>query len=180
MDDPVKPSLRDETVKPSLRDDTVKPPLREDTVKPSLRDDTVKPSLRDDTVKPSLRDEEAKPPLRLTLRIDHAGRHMLGPGKVRLLEMIGEHGSISAAGRAMGMSYRRAWLLVEAMNLTFASEVVAAKPGGSGGGGARLTAMGQEVVRRYRDIEAAAGAVAAAELAALLDALAPPIEASGP
>jgi molybdate transport system regulatory protein len=116
---------------------------------------------------------QATAPLRLTLRIDHAGRHMLGPGKVRLLELIGEHGSISGAGRAMGMSYRRAWLLVEALNATFATQVVAAKPGGSGGGGARLTEMGQEVVRRYRAIEHAADAVAATELAALLDALAP-------
>jgi molybdate transport system regulatory protein len=112
-------------------------------------------------------------PLRLTLRIDHAGRHMLGPGKVRLLELIGEHGSISGAGRAMGMSYRRAWLLVEALNATFTTQVVAAKPGGSGGGGARLTEMGHEVVRRYRAIEHAADAVAAAELAALRDVLAP-------
>jgi molybdate transport system regulatory protein len=116
---------------------------------------------------------QATAPLRLTLRIDHAGRHMLGPGKVRLLELIGEHGSISGAGRAMGMSYRRAWLLVEALNATFATQVVAAKPGGSGGGGARLTEMGQEVVRRYRAIEHAADAVAATELAALRDALAP-------
>jgi molybdate transport system regulatory protein len=116
---------------------------------------------------------QATAPLRLTLRIDHAGRHMLGPGKVRLLELIGEHGSISGAGRAMGMSYRRAWLLVEALNATFATQVVAAKPGGSGGGGARLTEMGQEVVRRYRAIEQAADTVAATELAALLDALAP-------
>jgi molybdate transport system regulatory protein len=116
---------------------------------------------------------QATAPLRLTLRIDHAGRHMLGPGKVRLLELIGEHGSISGAGRAMGMSYRRAWLLVEALNATFTSQVVAAKPGGSGGGGARLTEMGQEVVRRYRAIEHAADAAATTELAALLDALAP-------
>jgi molybdate transport system regulatory protein len=117
--------------------------------------------------------DAAMPPLRLTLRIDHAGKHMLGPGKVRLLELIGQHGSISAAGRAMGMSYRRAWLLVEAMNGTFTTEVVAARPGGSGGGGARLTDMGHLVVRRYREIESAAGAVAAEPLAALLDSLAP-------
>jgi len=116
---------------------------------------------------------QATAPLRLTLRIDHAGRHMLGPGKVRLLELIGEHGSISAAGRAMGMSYRRAWLLVEALNATFTTQVVAARPGGSGGGGARLTEMGQQVVRRYRAIESAADAAATTELAALLDALAP-------
>jgi molybdate transport system regulatory protein len=117
--------------------------------------------------------DAAKPPLRLTLRIDHAGKHMLGPGKVRLLELIGEHGSISAAGRAMGMSYRRAWLLVEAMNATFTTEVVAARPGGSGGGGARLTDMGHLVVRHYRAIESAASAVAAEPLASLLDSLAP-------
>lgn len=117
---------------------------------------------------------ESAPNLRLTLRIDHAGKHMLGPGKVRLLEMIGQHGSISAAGRALGMSYRRAWLLVEAMNATFASEVVAARPGGSGGGGATLTPMGQDVVRRYREIEGAATGAAGPALAALHAALAQP------
>jgi molybdate transport system regulatory protein len=111
-------------------------------------------------------------PLRLTLRVDVGGRATLGPGKVRLLELIAEHGSISSAGRAMGMSYRRAWLLIESLNRTFAQPLVAARPGGIGGGGAELLPMGQEIVRRYRAIETRAGAAAAADLEALRSALA--------
>jgi molybdate transport system regulatory protein len=115
---------------------------------------------------------EAPPGLRLTLRIDNSGQHMLGPGKVRLLELIGRHGSISAAGRALGMSYRRAWLLVEALNQTFAEPVVSARPGGAGGGGAQLTPSGHAVIRSYRSIERLAAGAAEAELAALQAALA--------
>jgi molybdate transport system regulatory protein len=98
--------------------------------------------------------EQTPPALRVTLRLDVAGKATLGPGKVRLLELIGEHGSISAAGRAMGMSYRRAWLLVEALNTSFTGPLVAARPGGANGGGAVLLPMGQEVVRHYRALEA--------------------------
>ena len=112
---------------------------------------------------------------RLTLRIDFGDLGApLGPGKVRLLELIGQHGSISAAGREMGMSYRRAWLLVDSLNRAFTSPVVAGKPGGSGGGGAALLPMGEDVVRRYRGIEARAAAGASLDLAALCAMLAPP------
>jgi molybdate transport system regulatory protein len=111
--------------------------------------------------------------MRLTLRVDFGELGApLGPGKVRLLELIGEHGSISAAGRAMGMSYRRAWLLVDALNRAFTHPVVASRPGGSGGGGAHLLPMGHEVVRRYRTIEAQAAAAAEPELQALRASLA--------
>ena len=72
---------------------------------------------------------------RLVLRIDFNEGRALGPGKVRLLELVGETGSISAAGRAMGMSYRRAWLLVDALNRTFHMPVVEARGGGADGGG---------------------------------------------
>ncbi|WP_308719552.1 LysR family transcriptional regulator [Komagataeibacter xylinus] len=92
--------------------------------------------------------------MRLTLRLDANGTPLLGHGKIRLLEQIGETGSISAAARAMGMSYRRAWLLVEAMNTTFARPLVSARPGG--GGGAGLSAEGEAVLRLYREIEQAA------------------------
>ena len=68
--------------------------------------------------------------LRLTLRLDVGGRATLGPGKIRLLELIRQHGSISAAGRAMGMSYRRAWALVESLNATFTEPLVATRPAG--------------------------------------------------
>lgn len=94
--------------------------------------------------------------LRLTLRLDVGGRATLGPGKVRLLELIGQHGSISAAGRAMGMSYRRAWTLVESLNASFHAPLVAARPGGPGGGGAELLPLGAEVAGLYRTLERAA------------------------
>jgi molybdate transport system regulatory protein len=97
--------------------------------------------------------------MRLTLRIDIDDKHQFGPGKARLLELIAEHGSITAAGRAMGMSYRRAWLLINDLNSMFADKLVEAKPGGKGGGGASLTDLGREVLVAYRRIEAhAAGA----------------------
>lgn len=106
-------------------------------------------------------------PRRLSIRIDLGPDHRLGPGKVRLLEMIAEHGSISAAGRALGMSYRRAWLLVEAMNAGFGRPVVDAQIGGKAGGGARLSELGTEVVTQYRAVETAAEAAAAPFLARL-------------
>lgn len=93
---------------------------------------------------------------RLSIRIDLEGRlgpGRLGPGKVLLLERIAEHGSISAAGRSLRMSYRRAWELVADMNASFAAPVVAAQMGGRRGGGARLTALGADIVARYRAIE---------------------------
>ncbi|MBV1833868.1 winged helix-turn-helix domain-containing protein [Novacetimonas pomaceti] len=89
--------------------------------------------------------------LRLTLRIDANGKPLLGHGKIRLLEQIEETGSISAAARAMGMSYRRAWLLVESMNGVFVRPLVAARPGG--GGGAGLSDDGRRVLTLYREIE---------------------------
>lgn len=114
------------------------------------------------------------PTLRLTLRLDVAGRPTLGPGKARLLELIGETGSISAAGRAMGMSYRRAWTLVDSLNASFAAPLVAARPGGAGGGGATLLPPGAEVVRLYRALEQHAAGGGAAELAGLQALLAAP------
>ncbi|MQP64473.1 LysR family transcriptional regulator [Niveispirillum sp. SYP-B3756] len=93
-------------------------------------------------------------PIRLTLRLDFANGHRLGPGKVRLLEAIDEHGSISAAGRALGMSYRRAWLLLDEINRAFTQPAVAGQTGGSGGGGTALTDWGRELVTLYRGLEA--------------------------
>jgi len=75
---------------------------------------------------------------------------------VRLLEAIAETGSISKAGLALGMSYRRAWLLVDDMNTCFRDVVIATRPGGSHGGGAKLTAFGEKLVASYRAIEAEA------------------------
>ena len=101
------------------------------------------------------------------LRIGTDRELALGPGKVALLEAIRDTGSISAAGRKLGMSYRRAWLLVDAMNRAFQHPVITTATGGREGGGTALTAMGEEVVRRYRRIEALASAAAAREIKAL-------------
>lgn len=76
----------------------------------------------------------------------------MGPGKADLLNAIDTHGSISAAGRAMGMSYRRAWLLVSTMNSCFRSPLVTSTKGGAEGGHAELTAMGRAVLSAYRDL----------------------------
>jgi molybdate transport system regulatory protein len=104
---------------------------------------------------------------RLKLRLDFGAGRAIGHGKIRLLEAVRDHGSISAAGRSMGMSYRRAWLLIDELNHIFEEPVIDAKHGGSGGGGAELTRFGHRVVQRYRAIEAKAHAAAAADLDAL-------------
>lgn len=90
---------------------------------------------------------------RLTLRVDFGANWSIGPGKVRLLEAVGRTGSISQAGRELGMSYRRAWLLVNDLNLCFRQAVVTARPGGTQGGGAKLTKFGEKLIRDYRAIE---------------------------
>ncbi|MFN8928297.1 MAG: winged helix-turn-helix domain-containing protein [Rhodospirillales bacterium] len=105
---------------------------------------------------------------RLSLRIDFPDGVRLGPGKVALLEAIGRTRSISAAGRSLGMSYRRAWLLVDAVNRAFEEPVVVTRPGRRDGG-AELTALGARLVALYRTVErraAEASAGALAELAA--------------
>lgn len=87
----------------------------------------------------------------LKLRILFDGA-MIGPGKVELLDRIRETGSIAAAGRQMTMSYKRAWMLVEEMNAAFKEPLVTSARGGLGGGGARLTSAGLDVLRLYRDV----------------------------
>ena len=88
-----------------------------------------------------------------SIRLDFAGERRLGPGKIVLLERIMETGSISAAGRRLKMSYRRAWLLVDAMNQMFAEPVVIAAMGGAHGGGAEVTEFGRRLVATYRSME---------------------------
>lgn len=100
-------------------------------------------------------------PLRIKLQLACGDEWAFGPGKADLLEAIDRCGSISAAGRAMGMSYRRAWLLVDAMNRCWAAPLVDATPGGGGDKGARLTPCGRDMLAAYRALEAnlaAAGA----------------------
>lgn len=88
------------------------------------------------------------------LRIVFGEALRLGPGKIDLLEAIGRTGSISAAGRELGMSYRRAWVLVDAVNKMFTQPVVTTAAGGAQGGGAQLTTFGRALVTAYRRIEA--------------------------
>ncbi|MDQ6917653.1 MAG: winged helix-turn-helix domain-containing protein [Pseudomonadota bacterium] len=101
------------------------------------------------------------------LRIFNGADIAVGPGKIELLEAIANTGSITAAAKSLGMSYRRAWLLIDTMNRCFKTRVVETEAGGNRGGGTQLTALGAEVVRRYRTIEARAGKAGAAEIAAL-------------
>lgn len=109
---------------------------------------------------------QPEPPVpRLRILFGHA--IPLGPGKAELLEHIGETGSISAAARRMKMSYRRAWLLVDTMNQSFRSPLVETATGGKGGGGARLSELGREMLARYRSMEAKAVAASAEDMAAI-------------
>ena len=101
------------------------------------------------------------------LRIKRGADIAVGPGKVDLLEAIAATGSITAAARSLGMSYRRAWLLVDTMNRCFTKPVVEAEAGGKRGGGAHLTAAGLLAVRHYRRIEKRAAKAAAADIRAL-------------
>lgn len=100
--------------------------------------------------------------LKLQLRMLCGEEIAMGPGKADLLEAIASAGSISAASRHMGMSYRRAWLLVEVMNRCFNEPLVTSSTGGTNGGGASLTAMGEKVLLIYRTMAADAEQVTAA------------------
>lgn len=102
-----------------------------------------------------------------SIRILFGAACSLGPGKIALLEAISRTGSISGAAREMGMSYRRAWLLVEAMNKGFTQPVVTAATGGKRGGGAVVTDFGLALLERYRKIEAKAARSVASDLKAL-------------
>lgn len=111
--------------------------------------------------------DASAPEPRLRLRLVFGDDAMLGPGKIDLLELIEKTGSISAAGRAMKMSYKRAWMLVEEMNAAFNAPLVDSTRGGSKGGGARLTETGQTVLQRYRALERCAADAGQAEIAAI-------------
>lgn len=104
---------------------------------------------------------------RLRLRIVFGGRDMIGPGKAELLERIDRCGSIAAAGREMGMSYKRAWELVGTLNAMFRDPLVDSTRGGPGGGGAVLTPTGRAVLDLYREAEVEAARAATPQLSAL-------------
>ncbi len=103
------------------------------------------------------------PTLKFKLQIYCGAEIAMGPGKAALLEAIGREGSISAAARVLGMSYRRAWLLADTMNRCWQTPLVSATPGGKSRGGAKLTEFGAEVLRRYQSMLECAAAVQSGE-----------------
>lgn len=110
----------------------------------------------------------AKPAIGLShLRVTLSEDFYVGPGRADLLEAIAETGSIAAAGKVMGMSYKRAWSLVQALNEGFGAPLVEASRGGSTQGGAELTGLGREVLGRYRHMQAAARDAIADDVMAL-------------
>jgi len=104
---------------------------------------------------------------RIRLHIHLEPSHSLGPGKARLLELVRELGSISAAARAMDMAYRHAWELIDDLNRCFGGPLVQTRRGGRTGGGAELTPLGEQVLGCFREIERVTRAATARPLAAL-------------
>ena len=100
----------------------------------------------------------------LTLRILGVGSPAMGPGRAALIDHICRTGSISAAAREMGMSYRRAWQLVDSLNASFVEPVVTTAVGGKRGGGAQITAFGRQLVKQYREMEDKASAAIETDL----------------
>jgi molybdate transport system regulatory protein len=109
---------------------------------------------------------------RLSFRLILGEDIALGPGKIQLLEAIREAGSIAAAGRDMGMSYKRAWHLIDTMNRCFSSPLVETSKGGAHGGGAQLTPLADEVITLYRRLETRARKATATETTRLVQHLA--------
>lgn len=103
------------------------------------------------------------------LRVTFSDSFYIGPGRADLLALIAETGSISAAGKAMGMSYKRAWSLVQALNDGFGAPLIETSRGGSAQGGASLTEAGKVVLERYRAMQAKASAAIADDFAAISD-----------
>jgi molybdate transport system regulatory protein len=104
---------------------------------------------------------------RLSIRLDLTSGDRIGPGKIALLEAIRDTGSISAGARQVGMSYRRAWLLVEQINAALAEPAVTGVTGGKRGGGAVVTPSGERIIKIYRSIENAARKSVAGEFRAV-------------
>lgn len=106
------------------------------------------------------------------LRIQFGDEIAIGPGKADLLEAIRDTGSITAAGRQLGMSYKRAWNLVDTMNRCFRQPLVDTATGGGGGGGARLTSFGEQVLTLFREMQQRADVAIRADLTAFTELLA--------
>ena len=110
-------------------------------------------------------------PLKLKLQVMCGDEIAMGPGKADLLDAIAAHGSISAGAKAMGMSYRRAWLLVDAMNRCWTAPLVETEAGGGATRGARISAVGHDVMQHYRAMQADVGSRAAQDFGQGLGAL---------
>jgi molybdate transport system regulatory protein len=110
---------------------------------------------------------ENMPNTSIKIRLHHHDQIAFGPGKADLLDAIKEHGSISAAGRSMGMSYKRAWDLIQTMNQSFKQPLVTTSKGGSQKGGAIVTAMGEKVLNQYREAQKIADVATAEQLKTL-------------
>ncbi len=104
---------------------------------------------------------------RLSIRLDLVSGDRIGPGKIALLEAIRDTGSISGGARKVGMSYRRAWLLVEQINAALQEPAVTGVTGGRQGGGAVVTPVGDRIIKIYRAIEASARKSVAGEFRAV-------------
>ena len=111
---------------------------------------------------------DARPKARFRLRVTRGDEVAIGPGKVELLEAVRDHGSITEAAKQIGMSYRRAWLLLDEVNRMLKKPATMSAHGGQSGGGSVLTPEGEEVVRLYREIEAQAEAACAQKIRQLL------------
>lgn len=103
----------------------------------------------------------------IKLRIDFDDERYIGHGRIQLLELIGEHGSIAQAAKAMNMSYKRAWYLIDGFSAMFSEPLIERHHGGKGGGSARLTPFGRDLLKQYREMEAKAQRVFEKPLAGL-------------
>ncbi|WP_414441946.1 winged helix-turn-helix domain-containing protein [Burkholderia sp. 22PA0106] len=131
------------------------------------------PPSTDSAGAPPASDSSSAPQVNFRMRIRRGQTVALGPGKVTLLEAVHEHGSISAAARHLGMSYRRAWLLIDELNRSLRSPATHSEQGGASGGGCTLTPVGEQIVRLYREIEEEAQRHCAKQLAVLTEMMQP-------
>jgi molybdate transport system regulatory protein len=116
---------------------------------------------------PPRKPAKPRPEVRFRMRIRNGDAVALGPGKIDLLEAVREYGSISAAARSLGMSYRRAWLLIDELNRSLKSPATYSEQGGQSGGGCTLTPVGETIIRLYRDVEVEAKRCCAKQIAEL-------------
>lgn len=108
-----------------------------------------------------------RPTVRFRLRVSAGDLIAIGPGKVELLEAIREHGSLTSAAKALGISYRRAWMMLDELTRALKRPAVETASGGAHGGGTALTALGEELIARYRRVERTAAKACADDLEAL-------------